>query len=88
MGGEGSAMSANTSLKNNRSMLKKRKDKSVLGGSYAHVELKEFPEATEADLKEIKERILRQNSATRRRQFILFLIIFTVILTGLVYILI
>ncbi len=74
MGGEGSMMAANQSLKNNRGQLSKRKDKKALGGSYAHIELKEFPKATEAQLKEIKERVQRENKLARTKQLILLLI--------------
>ena len=62
MGGEGSMMNANLSLKNNRSMLSKRKEKSALGGSYANTELKEFPKATKAQLREIKKKIQKEDS--------------------------
>ncbi|WP_170309824.1 hypothetical protein [Seonamhaeicola maritimus] len=57
MGGEGSMMNANVSLKNNRGMLSKRKERSHLGGSYSNLELKDFPVATEAQLEKIRQRI-------------------------------
>lgn len=73
MGGEGSMMAANQSLKTNRNQLK-RKERNALEGSYAHIELKEFPKATEAQLKEIKERVQRENKLARTKQLILLLI--------------
>jgi len=57
MGGEGSMAAANNSLKNNRSLLSKRKEKEALSGSYANVKIKEFPKASPEQLNEIKERI-------------------------------
>lgn len=56
MGGEGSMAGANVSLKNNRNQLSKRKDRKALGGSYANIELKEFPKATEAQILELREK--------------------------------
>lgn len=55
MGGEVSMLVAIKSLKNNRNLLSKRKEKSVLGGSYANIRLKELPEATLELLQEIKQ---------------------------------
>ncbi|WP_406682959.1 hypothetical protein N1F78_09705 [Seonamhaeicola sp. MEBiC1930] len=85
MGGEGSAMAANTSLKNNRSMLKKRKGKSSLGVSYAGVELKEFPNVTEDQLIEIKEKLQKQNRRTKGKQVILFIILLVALILGFLY---
>ena len=51
MGGEGSMMAANQSLKTNRNLLAKRKERNALGGSYAGIEITEFPKATENQLK-------------------------------------
>lgn len=78
MGGEGSMMAANQSLKNNRSQLSKRKDKKALGGSYANIQLKEFPKATNEQLQGIKERLQKENKQTRLKQFILFIFLIAV----------
>lgn len=51
MGGEGSMMAANNSLKNNRALVSKRKEKSGLVGSYSNVKLAEFPDTTAKLLK-------------------------------------
>lgn len=69
MGGEGSMMAANQSLKNNRSQLK-RKENKALGGSYANIKLKKFPEATEAQLQDIKNRVQSENKQIRIKQFV------------------
>jgi hypothetical protein len=37
MGGEGARMTANSSLKNNRSLLVKRKERAALEGSYSYI---------------------------------------------------
>ncbi|TNJ44654.1 hypothetical protein KFZ70_01340 [Tamlana fucoidanivorans] len=77
MEGEGSMAAANNSLKNNRNLLYKRKEKKVLSGSYAKIKLKKFPELTSEELLKIKERIHRENKTIRQKQvvgFILFLL--------------
>ena len=65
MGGEGSMMAANNSLKNNRSLLSKRKEKNSLSGSYSNVELATFPKATPQGLKRIREKIKQENKQMR-----------------------
>ncbi len=79
MGGEGSMMASNQSLKDNRAQLK-RKGKGGLEGSYAGIELKEFPKASEEQLLEIKERIQRENKRNRSKQIILLITFITLIL--------
>lgn len=79
MGGEGSMAAANNSLKNNRNLLKNKR-KGSLSGSYANIELKEFPEATPEQLKEIKEKIIKQNKADKTKQLIVFLILIAAII--------
>ena len=72
MGGEGSMMSANNSLKNNRSLLSKRKEKNSLSGSYSNVELADFPEATPEQLERIKAKLQQEQKQIRKKQVILF----------------
>ena len=72
MGGEGSMMSANNSLKNNRSLLSKRKEKNSLSGSYSNVELADFPEATPEQLERIKAKLQQEQKQIRNKQVILF----------------
>ncbi|MGC6432321.1 MAG: hypothetical protein ACON5F_14850 [Jejuia sp.] len=79
MGGEGSMMAANQSLKNNRAQLK-RKGKGALEGSYAGIELKEFPEASEEQILEIREKIQQENRRSRIRQLVFLVIFITAIL--------
>ncbi|WP_396601888.1 hypothetical protein [Algibacter sp. R77976] len=75
MGGEGSMMAANNSLKNNRSLLSKRKENGALGGSYSNIELKEFPKATPEQLEDIKIRIKRDHRVARIKTILIFLIL-------------
>jgi len=85
MGGEGSMMAANQSLKTNRNQLK-RKDRNALSGSYSNIKLKEFPKATAQELQEIKERIQKENKETLTKQllyligFIIALLIFLILI--------
>jgi hypothetical protein len=75
MGGEGSMMHANSSLKNNRKLISKRKERNTLSGSYANAELKEFPKATPEQLKEIRERIIKENKQASLKQILIFVIL-------------
>lgn len=65
MGGEGSMMSVNSSLKNNRNLLSKKREKGGLSGSYSNFELKEFPKATPKQLEEIREQMKKENNKNR-----------------------
>lgn len=79
MGGEGAMMTANISLKNNRNLLLKRKEKRI--GSYTNVTLKELPKATPEQLIEIKENIQKENKKARTKTFLVFgVLIFIVLL--------
>lgn len=75
MGGEGSMAAANNSLKNNRNLLAKRKEKSALRGSYSKIVLKKFPKPSEEQLTEIKERLNRENKALMKKQILVFLLV-------------
>lgn len=79
MGGEGSIAAANNSLKNNRKLLKNKR-KGALSGSYANIELKEFPKATPEQLEEIRKRMLKQNKVNRTKQLILLVLLATVLI--------
>lgn len=85
MGGEGSMMNANVSLRNNRDMISKRKGKSFLSGSYTNTQLKEFPEATEVLLKGVKDRIQKENRKAATKQWLLFIGVLIVIIFVFLY---
>ena len=67
-------MAANQSLKNNRSLTSKRKENSVLSGSYANIKLKQFPKATPEQLIEIKERTQRENKEYKLKLIVTFVL--------------
>ncbi|WP_203255860.1 hypothetical protein [Hyunsoonleella ulvae] len=79
MGGEGSMMAANSSLKTNRGQLSKRKEKKGLEGSYAGIELKEFPKATEEQIQAVRDNIKAQNRKTQLRSIIAFCILIVIL---------
>jgi hypothetical protein len=81
MGGEGAMMAANNSLKNNRSLLSKRKERTALEGSYSNIELKEFPKASEEDLLKIRERMQLENKKRRLKLYVVsgFMVLFSIL---------
>ena len=79
MGGEGYMMAANNSLKNNRSLLSKRKEKKAFEGSYSNIKLKEFPKASKVELLRIQEKIKAENKLIRKKQYIIFTIVFIIL---------
>ncbi|WP_339917394.1 hypothetical protein [Yeosuana marina] len=86
MGGEGSMIAANNSLKNNRNLVAKRKEKRALSGNYLAVQLAEFPKATPEQLDRIKEKIQRENKQLRIKQIIIVSIFFCIIVLFVTYI--
>ncbi|MCL6294175.1 hypothetical protein [Jejuia spongiicola] len=85
MGGEGSMMAANNSLKNNRDLISKRKERGGLSGSYSNAKLAEFPTATPEQLNEIREKILKQNRVHKVKLLIVFGVIITVLILFFLY---
>jgi hypothetical protein len=80
MGGEGAMMAMINSIKNNKSLLSKRKEKHTMSGSYANLKIAKFPEATPEELLRIKEKIQKENKQIRTKQIIAFSILFCVLL--------
>lgn len=87
MGGEGAMMAAISSLKNNRSLVSKRKERSVLSGSYSNVTLKEFPKATPQGLAKLKERIQSENRKNRARLISVFAFVILIFASIFIYLL-
>jgi maltodextrin utilization protein YvdJ len=85
MGGEGAMMAANNSLKNNRGLLAKRKEMKALEGSYANIQLKEFPKATVEQLEEIRERIQTKNKQNRIRLLIVLGVSLIILVSFVIY---
>ena len=84
MGGEGAALAAIKSLKNNRNLLKKKR-KGVLCGSYADIELKDLPEATSEQLLNIKTRIRKENKQARINRLIAFTVFILILIASFFY---
>ncbi|WP_418510916.1 hypothetical protein [Corallibacter sp.] len=80
MGGEGSMMAANNSLKNNRSLVAKRKEANALSGSYASVQMKEFPKATPEMLETIKVKLQKERKQRLIKQVVVCSIIIILIM--------
>ena len=80
MGGEGAVLAAINSLKNNRNLLSKRKENKPFSGSYAGIELKEFPIASETDLLRIREKMQKENRSRAKKQYIILALVFIVII--------
>lgn len=80
MGGEGSMMAANNSLKNNRSLVAKRKEVNALSGSYASVQMKEFPKATPEMLETIKVKLQEETKQRLIKQIVVCSIIIILII--------
>ena len=85
MGGEGSMAAANASLKLNRGQLAKQKVKRAFEGSYANVEMKDFPKATPEQLESIKERIQLENKRKRTKH--IFLLSISIIISAILLLL-
>lgn len=85
MGGEGSMMAANQSLKSNRNLLSKRKEKAALSGSYTNIELKEFPKSTPQMLHHIKQRLEEEQRRRMVRVFLVFGFIISMVVSIFVY---
>ena len=66
-------MSAINSLKNNRSLLSKRKEKKALRGSNSNLKMKDFPKATPQKLRQIKDKISEENKQTTQKHLVLFI---------------
>ncbi|MCF8272234.1 MAG: hypothetical protein K9I95_00225 [Flavobacteriaceae bacterium] len=86
MGGEGAMMAMINSLKNNKSLLSKRKDKNALTGSYSNIKLAKLPNTTPEELIRIKEKIQKDNKRIMIKQIIVVSILFCFILFFILYV--
>lgn len=86
MGGEGSMMAANNSLKNNRSMLSKRKGKSLglITKSNSKTEYN-LPKAKPEDIKRLRDKLQQEQRLSRIKSIILFLVIFILLIALLIF---
>ncbi|HIC32347.1 MAG TPA: hypothetical protein EYO76_10565 [Flavobacteriaceae bacterium] len=86
MGGEGSMMAANNSLKNNRSMLSKRNGRSL--GLVTNSNFKteyNLPKATPEDIKRLRNKLQQEQRLSRIKSVILFLVIFILLIALLIF---
>ncbi|WP_289043191.1 hypothetical protein [uncultured Olleya sp.] len=86
MGGEGSMMAANQSLKSNRNMLAKRKEKSFsfVTNSTEKTEYN-LPEISEASILLLRQKLQREHKQRRIKQIILLAIVIFVMFGTLIY---
>jgi len=86
MGGEGSMMAANQSLKNNRSLTSKRREHNALSGSYANIKLKKFKKATPEQLEAIKAKTIKDNKKSQLKHIGIFIVVCLGLLVVIQYI--
>lgn len=86
MGGEGSMMAANQSLKSNRNMLAKRKEKSFsfVTNSTEKTECN-LPEISEASILLLRQKLQREHKQRRIKQIILLALVIFVMFGTLIY---
>ncbi|WP_054851955.1 hypothetical protein [Olleya sp. ITB9] len=86
MGGEGSMMAANQSLKSNRNMLAKRKEKSFsfVTNSTEKTEYN-LPEISEASILLLRHKLQKEHKQRRIKQIILLAIVVFVMFGTLIY---
>lgn len=86
MGGEGSMMAANNSLKANRALKNKRKKGSFSYVSTSDEKWVDHKTASPELLEEIKNKIIREQKTRRRRVIATTLVIAAIIIGGLIYV--
>jgi len=86
MGGEGSMMAANQSLKSNRNMLAKRKEKSFsfVTNSTEKTEYN-LPEISEASILLLRQKLQKEHKQRRIKQIILLALVIFVMFGTLIY---
>lgn len=85
MGGEGSMMHMINTLKNNKSMLSKRKERRGLQGKYSGEKLEFEHSATKKDLEQIRLRLQSEHKQNQLKIVIVFGVLMFVVLTLFIY---
>ncbi|MEL0643874.1 hypothetical protein V6251_05740 [Olleya sp. Ti.3.14] len=86
MGGEGSMMAANQSLKSNRNMLAKRKEKSFSFVSNSKEKTKyNLPKASDKDIALLRNKLKKEHKVRRVKQIVLLIITLAVMLSIFTY---
>lgn len=81
MGGEGSMMHMINTLKNNKSMLSKRKERRSVHGKYSGEKLEFENSASKADLEQLRLRLQSEHKQKRVKIAIVFGVLMMIILT-------
>lgn len=85
MGGEGSMMHMINTLKNNKSMLSKRKERRALPGKYSGEKLEFENSASKEDLEQIRLRLQSEHKQKQVKIAIVFGVLIMIILTVFIY---
>lgn len=86
MGGEGSMMAANNSLKTNRALKNKRKKGSFSFVAASGEKWVDHKTASPELLEEIKNKIVREQKVRRRRVLVTTIIVAGLIISGFIYV--
>lgn len=86
MGGEGSMMHMINTLKNNKSMLSKRKERRGLQGKYSGEKLEFEHSATKEDLEQIRLRLKKEHKQKQLKIIIVFGVVMVIVLSLFIYI--
>lgn len=85
MGGEGSMMQMIHTLKNNKSMLNKRKDRRVLNGSFSGEKLEFENTSTQEELMRIRLRLQKERKQKLIKTIVIFSVFMFLFLSVVIY---
>ncbi|MFL0353960.1 hypothetical protein [Xanthomarina sp. GH4-25] len=85
MGGEGSMMQMIHTLRNNKSMLTKRKDRRVINGSYSGEKLEFNNTSTQEDLIRIRLRLQKERKQMLLKTTVIFSVFMCLLLRVIMY---
>lgn len=85
MGGEGSMMQMIHTLRNNKSMLNKRKERREMTGSFSGEKLEFKNTSTQEDLIKIRLRLQKERKQKRVKTIIVFSVFMLILLSVFVY---
>ncbi|HCY82850.1 MAG TPA: hypothetical protein DHV22_15285 [Xanthomarina gelatinilytica] len=85
MGGEGSMMQMIHTLRNNKSMLNKRKDRRVVNTSISGKKLEFHNTSTEKDLLEIRLKLQKERKQKQEKTILVFCVFMFVLISMFIY---
>ena len=85
MGGEGSMMHMIHTLRNNKSMLSKRKDRRVINSSFSGEKLEFENTSTQEDLVKIKLRLQKERKQKPIKTVVIFSVVMITLLSVFIY---